>query len=87
MELLAGAVVSLLVQWYKKIQERYGQERTRLLTLASALLLSVMWSLLYKELGIITEQHVETVLRVWAYSVATYEVLIKNVILLVQRKK
>jgi len=83
MELLIGAVVTLLTQIIKKVTDRFGKETGGAIILLTAFLVSVGYTL-----GVdiadgfidVTNIDYETILEVFASSVAIYEVVVKRVI-------
>lgn len=86
MELLVGAVIAFLMQIYKKINEKFGVNNSNLLVLGGVFLMSLIYSVLrYK--GIISENLLKVVVEIFAYAVATYQVVYKAIILPIISKK
>lgn len=77
MEILLGVVSSLLLELYKKIQNKLGKEVTRRVIHLSLFILSVVWVVLTQE-NIITMEAVAEFVKLLGVSVGTYELLIKN---------
>jgi hypothetical protein len=77
MELLLGALTAVLIEAGKKVVDKLGYKIASFAVLGSAFALSVVFSVLTIK-GIITSQMISSVGLVWASSIATYEIVIKN---------
>lgn len=77
MELLIGAVLSLLMEGFKKVADKFGREITKQAIYVVLFIATVAWTVLTRE-NIISQAAIKYVLSILAASVATYEVVIKN---------
>ncbi len=78
MELLIGAVLSLLMEGFKKVADKCGREVTKQVIYITLFVATIAWTVLTRE-SIISQTSIEYVLSILAASVATYEVVIKNI--------
>lgn len=87
MELLIGAVLSLLMEGFKKVADKFGREVTKQVIYITLFVITIAWTILTRE-NIISQATIKYVLSILAASVATYEVVIKNVqVYLLQNKQ
>ena len=78
-EIIIGACVSILTQWIKWVVDRYGYEVTESAILILVFVLSIVGASLY-EWQFITQEMIETSLRIGAMAIAVYEVLYKRIL-------
>lgn len=77
MELLLGAVSSLLIEFFKWINKRFGKQVTKRAIYLALFALSLIWTVLIHT-GVINEQAVKDFFSMLLYAIGIYEILIKN---------
>lgn len=79
MEILIGALISLITEIYKKISEKLGVNNAKIVFLGIPFVLVVAYTFLLKN-GVVNETIIQNMVETFAVSVATYEVLFKRFI-------
>lgn len=78
MEILIGAIISVLVELQKKLTEKLGMTMTRLIIFGTIFLCSTLYAYLQFK-GIVTEETIKSASVVFASAIAIYETVIKPI--------
>lgn len=78
MELLFGAILSLAMEFYKRMALRLGDKVAKELIYLLLFLAAVTWTILVRH-NIITTEAIQYVVTVMAASIATYELILKHI--------
>jgi hypothetical protein len=77
MEILIGAVSSLLIQLYKRVKKCYGEKVVDEVIYFGLFIIALMWVGLTKEL-VVSIETVRSIVEIVLIGVGVYEVLIKR---------
>ncbi|HOH62106.1 MAG TPA: hypothetical protein PK698_06525 [Bacilli bacterium] len=79
MELLVGVIIATLIQGYKKLNEKFGVNNSKLLVLGSVFVLSFGYTLL-KFKGVITDEFIKTITTLFLATIGTYQTIFKLIL-------
>jgi len=80
MEIIIGAIITVLTSLVKKINNKCGNEIGKSITILIVFFLSFIGALLYKK-GVINPQIIADMGKISAYAIAIHEVIYKRIIL------
>ena len=78
-EIIIGALVTLLTQAFKWLVDKYGYDMTKGVVLITVFIFSLVGAALY-EWQFITPEMVETTFRIGAMAIGIYEVCYKRIL-------
>ena len=76
MELLIGAIVSILTQIYKKLAEKFGQEQTNIIVYLTVFVLCLIWAFITQK-HFISIDTLKEIGMIFSVAIAFYEVVMK----------
>jgi hypothetical protein len=86
MEVLFGAIISVIMEFYKKLMSKYGKKVTDQIVHLGVFVGVLVWVVLTQQ-NIISEHTVSFIIKVFSVSIATYEIVIKRFLSLMDKDK